>query len=84
MAHYQRQYHRLSGRLERRLAALQKELAPEELADPKKVENELYQQRLELRQRIQQEAEQIFALRAKIEGMVQLYLRHMPGGQNEQ
>ena len=84
LAQYQRQYHRLSGRLERRVADLQKELAPEELADPQKVETELYQQRLELHQRIQQETEQIFTLRERIEGMVQVYLRHKPGGQDEQ
>ena len=83
LAEYQHQYHRLSGRLERRVAELQKELAPEELADPEKVQNELRQQRLELRQRIQQETEQIFALREKIEGLVQVYLIHKPGGQDE-
>ena len=73
-AEYQRDYHRLSGRLERKLNALKKELTPEELEDPEKVRNLLNEQRDEIRRLIQVETEKIFELREKIRDLVQLYL----------
>lgn len=84
LAEYQQEYHRLSGRLERRVDYLKKELTPEELDHPEKVENQLRQQRQELRQRIQEESEKILILREKIEGLVQVYSDHNPGKNNEQ
>jgi len=84
LAKTQAEYHRLSGRLERRVAYLKKELTPQELEDPIKVENELRGQRQELLERIQAETERIFNLNEKIEGLVQLYREHYPGAIDEQ
>ena len=67
-------YHRLSGRLDRKLNALKKELTPEELEDPQKVTQLLNEQRDELRKLIQVETEKILVLRNQIEGLVQLFL----------
>ena len=75
-------YHRLSERLNRKLNALKKELTPEELEDPEKVQKLLTDQRDEIRNLIQLETEKIFELRNNIQDLVQFYLdTHRKGNQ---
>lgn len=71
---YQEGYHRLAGRLNRKLQSLQKDLTKEELEDPEKLQQNLVQQREELKQLIRDETQIIFELREKILGLIQFYL----------
>jgi hypothetical protein len=71
---YEADYHRLAGRLNRKLQSLQKELTKEELEDPEKLQKNLVQQREELRRLIKDETQIIFELRKKIERLIQFYL----------
>lgn len=71
---YQEDYHRLAGRLNRKLQSLQKDITKEELEDPEKLQHNLVQQREELKQLIRDETQIIFELREKIEGLIQFYL----------
>jgi len=75
ISQYQQKYHRLAGRLERRLSALMKELTPEELEDSEKIKDLLLKQREELRKLIQSETEKIFDLREKLDGLIQLFIQ---------
>lgn len=71
---YQEDYHRLVGRLNRKVQSLQKDLTKEELEDPEKLQQSLLQQREELKQLIRDETQIIFELREKIEDLTQFYL----------
>ena len=71
----QQRYHRLAGRLDRRLSALMKELTREELEDSEKIRDLLLKQREELRELIQRETEKVFDLREKLEGLIQLFIQ---------
>ena len=75
LSEVQKDYHRLAGRLDRRLKALKQELTPEELEDDEKVKAHLNHQREEIRRLIKGEAEKVFDLREKIEGLIQLYIQ---------
>ena len=76
-------YHRLFERLKRRTAFLKKELTPQEMDDPEKLENNLQAQKLEIQKRIQSETEKIFAIIEKIEALKQSYLDQQAGSHNE-
>jgi hypothetical protein len=76
-------YHRLFERLKRRLVFLKKELTPQELDDPEKIERNLQEQKQEIQMRIRSETEKIFAIIEKIEGLKQYYFDHQPGSQND-
>jgi len=75
LTEFQKDYHRLAGRLDRRLKALKQELTPEELEDDEKLQAHLNSQREELQRLIKGETEKVFDLREKIEGLIQLYLQ---------
>jgi len=75
LSEFQQDYHRLAGRLDRRLKALKQELTPEELEDDEKLKAHLNSQREELQGLIKRETEKVFDLREKIEGLLQLYLQ---------
>lgn len=74
LSKYQQDYHRLAGRLDRKLQSLQKDLTKEELEDPQKLQQHLNEQRESLQKLIQDETQMIFSLREKIEGLIHLYL----------
>jgi len=71
----QAEYHRLSGRLERRLAAIRKELDPIEIDQPEKVKENILKLREDLREAIQLETEKIFELRNKIQELTDFYIQ---------
>jgi hypothetical protein len=75
LTQFQQKYHRLTGRLDRRLGTLMKELTPEELEDSEKIKEHLHKQREELRKLIQIETEKIFDLREKFDGLIQLFIQ---------
>jgi hypothetical protein len=75
-------YHRLFERLKRRMAFVKKELTPQELDDPEKLESNLQEQKQEIQKRIQVETEKIFSIIEKIEGLKQYYRDHKAGSQD--
>ncbi len=70
---YLKQYQRLLIRLERKFARLIHQLTPEELDNPEDLKHKFENQRLEIIQRIQREAEMILFWREKIENLANLY-----------
>lgn len=79
---YQDEYTVLKTRLVRRVEHLKRDLTPEELEDPERVQESMRQQRWEIQERIQQEAEQIIELRNKLEGLSSHYLERKEKGGN--
>ncbi len=71
----QREYHQLSGRMERRLKAIKKELDPQELDHPEKIKENILKLREEVKRSIQLETEKIFELRFKIQELTQLFIK---------
>jgi hypothetical protein len=74
LSEYQRDYHRLVSRIDRKLQSLQKDLTKEELEDPEKLQKHLIKQREQLSQLIRDETLIVFDLREKIEGLIQFYI----------
>ena len=70
---YLEQYQRLLIRLERKFARLKQQLTPQELDNPADLKQKFENQRLEIIQRIQREAEMILFWREKIESLSKLY-----------
>ena len=78
----QERYQRVSVHLQRRVDRIKQNLTTQEIEDPVKLQENMQQQRQEILTRIQSEAEQILAWRAKIEGLVQDYReRHGQAGE---
>lgn len=76
-------YHRLAGRLDRRLKALFKELTPAELEDPKNLIRHLTSQRDEIQKLIREESYKISGLREKIDGLTQIFIQIRRGNNSE-
>jgi len=74
LVHTQKRYQRLFVRLQRRVDRIKKDLTPQEIDDPDKVQANMKQQRQEILARIQAEAEQILYWRGKIENLLRFYL----------
>jgi hypothetical protein len=74
LSEYQRDYHRLVSRIDRKLQSLQKDLTKEELEDPEKLQKHLINQCEQLSQLILDETQIVFDLREKIEGLIQFYI----------
>lgn len=70
----QQRHQRLSMRLQRRVDRIKQELTPQEIDNPEKVQDKMKQQRQEILDRIQAEAEQILYWRDKIESLLRFYL----------
>lgn len=70
----QKRHQLLSIRLQRRVEHIKQELTPQEMDDPEKVQEKMKQQRQEILERIQAEAEQILFWRGKIENLLNFYL----------
>jgi len=79
---YQDEYTVLKVRLVRRVEHLKRDLTPDEMEDPGRVQDRLRQQRQEIQERIQQEAEQIIELRNKLERLSSHYLERKEKGGN--
>ena len=71
----QKAYHCLLERMKDRMNALQSQFTHGELDQPEQVKQDLIQQREEIKQSIQAEAEKIFQLRQKIQDLTHLYLQ---------
>jgi hypothetical protein len=69
----QRRYQQASVRLQRRVDHIKKELTPQEIENPQRVQENMKQQRQEILDRIQVEAEQILYWRNKIENLLAFY-----------
>lgn len=76
-------YHRLAGRLERRLKALYKDLTPEELEDPENLIRHLTTQRAEIQKLIQEESYIISGLHEKIDNLTQVFIQIQRGSDSE-
>lgn len=71
----QREYHRLSERLDRRLNAIKRELDPIEINQPDKVRENILKLREEIKHNIQREGEKIFELRRKIQELTDFFIQ---------
>ncbi len=69
----QKRHQLLSVRLRRRVDRIKQELTPQEIDNPEKVQDKMKQQRQEILDRIQAEAEQILYWRDKIENLLTVY-----------
>lgn len=69
----QKNYRRLSTRLNRRIERLKQELTSQEVEDPGKIQEDFRRQRQEIIAQIRVEAEKILYWREKIEALVQVY-----------
>ena len=74
---------KLFSRLQNRLERLKREMSPQELENPHKVEEDMKDQRREILRRIQAEAEQILYWREKIESLVEQYQQRRGQGKND-
>jgi hypothetical protein len=70
----QKRHQLLFVRLQRRVDRIKQELTPQEIDNPEKVQDKMKQQRQEILDRIQAEAEQILYWRSKIENLLLFYL----------
>jgi len=71
----QREYHRLSERMGRRLNAIKKEVDPIEIDQPDKVRENILKLRDEIKHNIQLEGEKIFELRVKIQELTDYFFQ---------
>jgi hypothetical protein len=71
----QREYHRLSERLDRRLNAIKRELDPIEIDQPDKVRENILKLREEIKHKLQREGEKIFELRRKIQELTDFFIK---------
>ena len=79
----QAEYHRLAGRMERRLKAIKKELDPIEIDQPEKVKENILKLRENLRHAIQLETEKIFELRNKIQSLTDFFIQMKRTGDDQ-
>jgi hypothetical protein len=81
---YHDKYQALHSRLVRRVEHLVRDLTPPELEDPEIVRQEMHRQRDEIRERIQNETEEILLWREKLENLSQVYLDRKTYGEGDQ